>query len=250
MTSTEIGNGESVTIPELENAVSVFVATTNTTTGQISGSVIVREKLAEAASHTAGVSTFSFPTATEFRVDDRGRAQSFTTLTVLRPVLDAGGTLGPDQAASLDAIPQGGTKGQIIAKASEADYDTEWVDAPEGGGGGEPITITDHYVHIGTPDLNGSNDGVLGSNNITPSGANTVTDFNVRFDNTLPMFNVPTDANYEPTNGNITLPAGHWIICASLNVVSSAATNSRVAAVLSINHGIKPKTRPSIVFEK
>lgn len=49
--------------------------------------------------------------------------------------------------ASGSEIPQGGTKGQVLAKASNLDGDMVWKDE-EGGGGGniptgyEPLTIT------------------------------------------------------------------------------------------------------------
>lgn len=33
-------------------------------------------------------------------------------------------------------LPAGGTAGQLLAKASGDDYDTEWIDPPESGGGG------------------------------------------------------------------------------------------------------------------
>lgn len=33
-------------------------------------------------------------------------------------------------------IPAGGSTNQILSKASNADYDTQWVNAPTGGGGG------------------------------------------------------------------------------------------------------------------
>jgi hypothetical protein len=36
------------------------------------------------------------------------------------------------------AAPEGGTTGQVLAKASATNFDTEWVD-PGGGGGGTPI---------------------------------------------------------------------------------------------------------------
>jgi hypothetical protein len=35
-------------------------------------------------------------------------------------------------------VPAGGTIGQVLAKATGTDYDTEWIDPPEGGGGGAP----------------------------------------------------------------------------------------------------------------
>lgn len=38
-------------------------------------------------------------------------------------------------------IPQGGTKGQVLAKASDLDGDTEWRDEEGGGGGGETPTL-------------------------------------------------------------------------------------------------------------
>jgi hypothetical protein len=40
-----------------------------------------------------------------------------------------GGVVGP-------GVPVGGTVGQMLAKVSGTDYDTEWTDAPTGGGGG------------------------------------------------------------------------------------------------------------------
>lgn len=54
-----------------------------------------------------------------------------------RPIFDPAPIIGQDKvtvpAASL--IPQGGTTGQVLAKASGADYDIEWVDQSGGGGG-------------------------------------------------------------------------------------------------------------------
>ena len=49
-------------------------------------------------------------------------------------VLEAGGT----GAAGTDGVgvPAGGTVTQILAKASDTDYDTEWVNSPTGGSGG------------------------------------------------------------------------------------------------------------------
>jgi hypothetical protein len=39
-------------------------------------------------------------------------------------------------AATAQGVPIGGTTGQVLAKASEINYDTEWVDQLGGGGGG------------------------------------------------------------------------------------------------------------------
>lgn len=43
-----------------------------------------------------------------------------------------------------EGVPSGGTSGQVLAKASSTDYDTAWIDPPEGtGGGGGPVDWDD-----------------------------------------------------------------------------------------------------------
>lgn len=53
-------------------------------------------------------------------------------LTIVAPVGSANGQMIIRGAG----LPEGGTVGQVLAKASETDLDTEWIDPPEGGGGG------------------------------------------------------------------------------------------------------------------
>ncbi|QJE95970.1 hypothetical protein [Luteolibacter luteus] len=53
------------------------------------------------------------------------------------------------------SVPPGGTAGQILAKASDRDFHTVWVDAPEGtgGGGGTSITVSagfGRFTYAGT----------------------------------------------------------------------------------------------------
>jgi hypothetical protein len=48
------------------------------------------------------------------------------------------GALGPQGPAGV-GVPPGGTTNQVLAKASDADYDTAWV---TGGGGGGSGTVT------------------------------------------------------------------------------------------------------------
>jgi hypothetical protein len=60
------------------------------------------------------------------------------------------------------SIPPGGAAGQILAKASGVDYDVAWVDAPSGGGGGSgldkdrwaPPALTDFPTLLGTNSVN------------------------------------------------------------------------------------------------
>lgn len=48
------------------------------------------------------------------------------------------GATGPSGAAGA-GVPTGGTTGQILAKTSNTNYDTEWIAAPSGGGGSVTI---------------------------------------------------------------------------------------------------------------
>lgn len=71
------------------------------------------------------------------------------------PAGEAGpaGPTGP-QGEPGAGVPSGGTTGQILAKKSERDHDTEWVDPPPGGGGGEAgkaATIQVGRVTTGEP---------------------------------------------------------------------------------------------------
>lgn len=47
------------------------------------------------------------------------------------------GAEGPPGPAGKDGegVPPGGAAGQVLAKKTAADYDTQWIDPPEGGGG-------------------------------------------------------------------------------------------------------------------
>ena len=54
-----------------------------------------------------------------------------------------------------DAIPEGGTTGQVLAKKSNDDYDTEWVDQTGGGGTGDYTDLT-NKPQIGGVTLTGN----------------------------------------------------------------------------------------------
>lgn len=53
-------------------------------------------------------------------------------------------------------VASGGTAGQILAKASGTDYDTEWINAPSGGSGGACFELEDTSLYT-------NNDGVYDS---------------------------------------------------------------------------------------
>ena len=50
------------------------------------------------------------------------------------------GMQGPQGPAG-QGVPTGGSAGQILAKSSAANYDTRWIDPPEGGGGASGVTM-------------------------------------------------------------------------------------------------------------
>lgn len=77
--------------------------------------------------------------------------------------LDEGGTrylldqmhdIIDEQIALETAVPEGGTTGQVLAKASDENFDTEWVDQT-GGGGVTPIISATASVdaNVGTPSV-------------------------------------------------------------------------------------------------
>jgi hypothetical protein len=57
------------------------------------------------------------------------------------------GATGPQGDPGV-GVPTGGTTGQVLAKASDDDYDTEWVDQTGGGGGGTDLAVVRKAVSL------------------------------------------------------------------------------------------------------
>lgn len=75
----------------------------------------------------------------QWRDDPAGAWTNLIALSALEgPQGDPGpqGATGP-QGDPGEGVPTGGTTGQVLAKASNTNYDTEWVDQSGGSGGGE-----------------------------------------------------------------------------------------------------------------
>jgi hypothetical protein len=99
-----------------------------------------------------------------------GGASAFTGLTDTPESLGTAGQLvGVNEAGDAlefvdgptagEKVPTGGTTGQILAKASDTDLDTEWIDAPAGG---SLVPATYPHWRIRFTTAGGFNGGVLG----------------------------------------------------------------------------------------
>lgn len=75
-------------------------------------------------------------------------------------IVGAPGPAGADGAPGV-GVPTGGADGQLLAKASATDYDTEWIDAPTGGGTGRRLLLADETWQINLATGNDSTDDPL-----------------------------------------------------------------------------------------
>ena len=65
-------------------------------------------------------------------------AATVTETTIAATIGNAPGAQGP----AGPGVPSGGTTGQVLAKASDANDDTEWIDAGSGSGNAEILAFT------------------------------------------------------------------------------------------------------------
>lgn len=87
-----------------------------------------------------------------------------------------------------EAIPTGGTEGQVLAKKSDADHDLEWVDQTGGGGGG-----TSNYNDLSNkPKIAGT----------TLSGNKSLHDLGIAAEAAIPDVSGKADKVAGATNGN------------------------------------------------
>ena len=123
-----------------------------------------------------------------------------------------------------------------------------WVSVGGSGGGGTiapststptiSLTVTDHYLRLGSAILNNTATGLTNGANATVSTTSQVDQYVIRFANNLADSNTPTGASYNTQTGQIFLPAGLWKVDASINLVTAGGGNSdRVYGALAIYYG-------------
>lgn len=110
--------------------------------------------------------------------------------------------------SSVDGVPAGGTAGQVLAKKTNADGDTEWVDQSGGGGDFLPLaggTMNRNSI-IEWPGINESNPYRIGSDPTDGYGIVHFPDANAKF-RTITLGDVMkiTATGFEPTGiGHVT----------------------------------------------
>ena len=160
-------------------------------------------------------------------------------------------TTGANAIIQLDR--QGSTNPRIIAVYKR----TRGSVTPSTGGGGiteaqadarysKIPVVNDNYLHLGNADLD-TQGGVVSTGTgeqrgqrITGTTQVRVGEAAVRFLASATTNNLPTGTVYNETNGTIVLPAGHWILCAAVNLHNPTAAgntnNHRQYACLSIDY--------------
>lgn len=117
------------------------------------------------SSNSTDSNTIPIGTAIELRVSDgyvqwKATDGTWNNLISIAELQGSDGQDGTDGTNGIDGadgsdgangvgVPTGGTTGQVLAKASNDDYDTEWTDAGSGGGASILADLTD--VNVGTP---------------------------------------------------------------------------------------------------
>ena len=106
--------------------------------------------------------------------------------------------------------------------------------------------VNDNYLHLGNADLD-TQGGVVSTGSgeqrgqrITGTTSVRAGEAAVRFLASATTNNLPAGTVYNETNGTIVLPAGHWILCAAVNLHNPTAAgntnNHRQYACLSIDY--------------
>ena len=109
-------------------------------------------------------------------------------------------------------VPKGGSIGQILAKNSATDYDTKWIDPPEGGSTEQPSGITEQQVDSKiSAAINGLIDGAPAAYDTLKDRSDYIASDNSAFEAMQlaigDKVDKTTTVNGKPLSGNISLNA-------------------------------------------
>ena len=144
-------NSTTATIKVPATAISNYVMAAGGSDGVVSGGGFAYPNLTLARTVGANV---VIPINTDLRIATWARVNGASG-TVPDTRIPSAIARDTELPASGELVPSGGTDGQLLSKDSDTDYDTIWINAPSGGGGGGADLSDDTPVAM-TPDLSGA----------------------------------------------------------------------------------------------
>lgn len=160
------------------------------------------------------------------------------------------GDPGKDGEAGV-GVPAGGSKDQVLAKLSEGDYDTGWVDAKGGSGNVESVNGKTGVVVLGASDVN-----ALADDTVIPSKTSELTNdssfISDETDPTVPAWaktiNKPTYTKGEIGLGNVdnTADLAKPISTATRTALDTKANKASLSAVATSGNYNDLSNKPSI----
>lgn len=131
------------------------------------------------------------------------------------------GIQGPagNDGADGAGVPAGGTTGQVLAKASNADLDTEWVTPSAGGGGGMVSVRMAQDVANATTSLANA----TGLSFAAAANSDYIIDANILWNTSGTAVGIKLSADFSSTGHTI---AGQWIVNVANGTLDGAAFNA------------------------
>lgn len=127
------------------------------------------------------------------------------------------GPAGTDGADGV-GVPAGGTSGQVLAKASNADHDTAWVTPQAGGSGMVSVRMTQDVANATVNLANAT-----GLSFAAAANSDYIIDANILWDTSGTTVGIKLSADFSSTGHTI---AGQWIVNVANGTLDGAAFNA------------------------